>query len=252
VSAFLRLLFAASLGAAFALAAAAAFPVQDDALSFSRLSCPPDLRVVVESRAAAGAAGALAIAIACGVLERPGALALSALALLNPLTLYAWRQGSAATLALGATAVLARAVIAHARERSHGSSVGLGIAAALAPLLSNSVLFAYPGMLALAPFLSPWRGLRRRAGFAAVVFAPAAMALLAILYLRWLTGAEVVFEPAAGSAGDLLLVLAGAVLIASIGEARSLLAAFLALLAGAAAVGALRPEIVREAVALFR
>lgn len=218
------------------------------ALVWPGFSFPPDLLLLSAwtSKAqwlAPGIAGALAAFLAAYGRES-GMLAV-ALVLLNPLVIYALSRGTGASLALAAVALLITATLGLARQRDHRGTVGLGLAVAAAPFISTSVLALYPALILFAPLLSPWSGPRRLAGFFTAIFAPAAMAAVATLYLYWLIGqpARLAVEGPAAPLRDLLLVLAGAALVAATACFRSLFAPAGSLAAGTAVLVVARPDI---------
>jgi hypothetical protein len=256
VKLFHRLVASAGVGGASAAAIAAVLPIPH-AIAFPRFTFPPDLLALLGAGDSAATFVALAaisaamMAVVFGVREPKPNFASVGLALINPLFLYAWSIGAGVTLA--SAAILLHALLAHVIERDHASTVRLGIAAALAPLVCNSTLAFFPVILVIAPLLSPWAGGRRIVGFAVAIFAPAAMAFLAILYLYWLMGAP---QAAPGDFSDLgeevVLVLAGAAVVAAAGYARSLMGATGAFAVGAAILALAQPELVARLAAPVR
>lgn len=169
----------------------------------------------------------------------PRPVLLSGLLLANPLAVYAFAGGAGAALLLAAGTIVACAAVGLAATRDYRAAVLLSFALALAPFLSNTLLFLYPLLFLALPLASPW-GLapRKVAGFAVVIWSPFAMALAGLAYLHWLLGppgATPPFDLAAwrGAFGeDLLLVAAGAGLISLAAFAGSRLAGGLAFLSG--------------------
>lgn len=251
------LLLAVAVASGFLVGAAIGMLSGEAALAWPGFSFPPDLFLLSASTAQAqwlapGIAGALAAVLAA--YGRGGGMLAVALVLSNPLVIYALLLGAGASLALAAAALLMAATLGLARQRDHRGTVGLGLAVAAAPFISTSVLVLYPALILFAPLLSPWSGPRRLAGFFTALFAPAAMAAAATLYLYWLIGQpeRLAAEGPAAPLRDLLLVLAGAALVATSASFRSLLAPAGSLAAGAAALVVARLDIFNLIIGFIR
>lgn len=260
-----RIALSAAAGAALCCAFALFAPSADD-LAAPRTPFPPDLVYWLERLpqgallVAPASAGALAgIAIIAALSARggsPARLAVLALALFNPLALFALNLGAPGALFFAAALLLWRAVIALAAGRDAGATVALGAAGAMAPFLSNSILALYPLLLPVLLFLSPWGAKPRPlAGYMTAVAAPFILACLAAGYLIWLFGApHGVAGPEIRSApsADTLLILAGGFLIALAGRFSSLLALAAAMLGSAGLLAAERPDVLSWLTAALR
>jgi hypothetical protein len=247
----IRAIVAASASAA-ASAAITAMSSPPPTGVWPRLWFPPDLLMLADLLfgggspiAAAALAGGVA-GIACSLVltgrKKAGVSAL-ALALFNPLTLYAYSLGASAALALAAGLVVARALSALIATPGHEATVAVGISVAAAPLISSVAVALIPLILFLTPVLSPWGASPRKlVGFIAAILAPLGMTCLAILYLYWLLGAPDTLRPAmALPPEDTLLIFAGAILIAIAGTRAAAQGA--ACSAGAIILFFARPEL---------
>jgi len=244
-------------GAAFAGALGGLF--QPPGAPLTRMALIPDLLSfangtlsAVSNAGLAGLAGAvigvcLAASAKAGGARRP--FLLSGLLLANPLAVYAFAGGAGAALLLAAGTIVACAAVGLAATRDYRAAVLLSFALALAPFLSNTLLFLYPLLFLALPLASPW-GLaaQKAAGFAVVIWSPFAMALAGLAYLHGLLDPPVggaPFDLAAwrGAFGeDFLLLAAGAGLISLAAIAASRLAGGLAFLAGAELLALAHPE----------
>ncbi|HXI86091.1 MAG TPA: hypothetical protein VNH64_01430, partial [Parvularculaceae bacterium] len=179
--------------AAGAAVAAIAFAPSASGIFPWRLSFPPDLVFAldvagVSGRAAASLAGAgagLAIAVAVDA-DLPAIF----LAFLSPLTIFALGRGAGGALLFAGVLFSARGLASLPGDKRPAPVIGLGLAIALAPYLTNAMLAATPIIIAFAGVLSPWRGsARRMIGFVTAISAPLIMAIVCTLYLSWLFGA---------------------------------------------------------------
>lgn len=234
---------AVPFGGVFAAAVAMATPVAD--VAWPRFAFPTDITDIASSFGVAGMAISGA-SIALLVALRDRRRSKIALALANPLTLYAFTLGPDASLAFASAALIFGALTALALDRDHGATVFLGAALAVAAMLSSSALFLAPLIVLLAPVLSPWGGARRLAGFLTAVLTPLAMCLLAVAYLHWLMGAPAPALTGAPAAApqDIFLVMTGAALVGGAAGVRSLGGQAAAFAAGVAALAVTRPDLV--------
>lgn len=250
--------------AGLAGAVAGYFP-DSAAAPLARNDLVPDLLSLAGERPATFAnvgltavAGAIiGLAMAAAAHRRNGERAISPfdiLLLANPIAVFSYSQGADAALLLAATTIVGCAAMTLARTRGYRACVVLGLMLALAPFLSNSLIYLYPALLVASPAISPW-GIapRRAAGFAVVVWSPLAMTVVSLAYLQWLLGRAIgspfSLQWSTAMLIPLFLAVAGGVVISIAGLTGARSARLFAFLAAAGLLGWMHPDWLGAGVA---